>query len=249
MKKVIIITICLLFISVIGTMAQEKTVNIVSVPWPPYYDQYLPDYGLSCKIITAIYAAQGYKVNFHFRAWVQCMELVKKGEFDGVGTSYFTEERAKIYHYSEPYLECPIVFFKRKDQSITWKNYEDLKPYRIGIVRGYANPAAFEKADFLNKRVARDPVLNFKKLLLKQVDLIVSEKFVGNHILQTKLPDHEKELFEPISPPLDMNKIYIMFSKKVSDIQPKMDAFNAGLEIIKSNGTLQQIISEFGIKK
>ena len=249
MKKIVIITICLLFISVIGTMAQEKTVNIVSVPWPPYYDQYLPDYGLSCKIISAAYAAQGYKVNFHFRAWVQCMELVKKGEFDGAGTAYFTEERAKVYNYSESYLECPIVFFKRKDQQITWQNYEDLKPYRIGVNRGYANPPEFEKADFLTKRVARDPVLNFKKLLLKQVDLIVSEKFVGYYILQTKLPGHEKNRFEPITPPLAINKLYILFSKKAPAIQHKIQAFNTGLQSIKNNGELKQIVSEFGVKK
>ncbi len=249
MKKIIIIAMCLLFSSVIGTMAQEKTVNIVSLSWPPYYDQYLPDYGLSGKIIAAAYASQQWKVNFFVRSWVQCLEKVKNGEFDGVANAYFTDERAQIYHYSEPYLECPLVFFKRKDQPITWKNYEDLKPYRIGIVRGYANPDAFEKADFLTKRVARDPVLNFKKLLLKQVDLIISEKFVGNYILQTKLPDHEKELFEPITPPLDMNKLYIAFSKKVLDIQLKISAFNTGMEMIKSNGTLQQIVSEYGVKK
>ena len=249
MKKIIIIAMCLLFSSVNGTTAQEKTVNIVSLSWPPYYDQYLPDYGLSGKIIAAAYASQGWKVNFFVRAWVNSLEKVKKGEFDAVANAYFTDERAQIYHYSEPFLECPIVFFKRKDQPITWKNYEDLKPYRIGIVRGYANPDAFEKADFLTKRVARDPVLNFKKLLLKQVDLIVSEKFVGSHILLTKLPGHEKKLIEPITPPLDTNKLYIIFSKKVSDIQPKIGAFNAGLEIIKSNGTFQRIVAEFGVKK
>jgi len=249
MKKIIIITMCLLVGNVAGTTAQEKTVNIVSLSWPPYYDQYLPDYGLSGKIIAAAYNSQGWKVNFFVRAWVQCLEKVKKGEFDAVANAYLTDERAQIYHYSDPYLECPIVFFKRKDQPITWQNYEDLKPYRIGVVRGYANPEAFEKADFLTKRIARDPVLNFKKLLLKQVDLIVSEKFVGSHILRTKLPDHEKELFEPIMPPLDTNKLYILFSKNISAVQPKIDAFNTGMKIIKSNGALQQIVAEYGIGK
>ncbi len=249
MKKIFIIIICLLSGSVIGATAQEKTVNLVSLAWPPYYDQFLPDYGLSGKIVAAAYASQGWKVNFFVKAWVQCLEKVKKGEFDAAPNAYYTDERAQIYHYSDPYLECPIVFFKRKDQPITWKNYEDLKPYRIGIIRGYANPEAFDKADFLTKCIARDPVLNFKKLLLKQVDLVVSEKFVGNHIILTKLPDHEKKLFEPITPPLDTIKLYVIFSKKAPGIQPKIDAFNAGLEIIKSNGTFQQIVSEYGVKE
>ncbi len=249
MKKIILITILLFFSGVVTSLAQDKTVRVVSLSWPPYYGQYLPDYGLSGKIVAAAFKKQGWDVNFYVRAWVQCLEMLKKGEFEAVPNAYFTEERAQIYHYSDPYLDCPIVFFKKKDQDISWKTYEDLKDYRIGVVRGYANPEAFDKADFLTKRVARDPVLNFKKLLLKQVDLIVSEKFVGTHIMNTKLPEHEKGLFEPISPPLDTIKLYVLFSKKVPGIQAKIDAFNTGLKQIKNDGTIERIVAEYGFRE
>ena len=88
-------------------------------------------------------------------------------------------------------------------------------------------------------------MLNIKKLILKQADLIVTDKFGGRYLINEKLPGHEKDMLEPLSPSLYINKLHLMFSKKIPDGQQKLEAFNSGLKKIIKDGTLKEILAKY----
>lgn len=227
--------------------AAEKTVSLASVPWPPYYGQYLPNYGIGPEVVTASFESMGYRVEYHFMAWARALKEVKEGKYDGACNAYYTDERAKIYMLSEPYMESSIVFFRRKGSSYSWNNLEDLKPYRIGVVKGYANSPEFDAANFLKKKVSSREILNVKKLLLKQCELVVMDKFTGFYINDVKLFGHERNVIEAIDPPLMVNRMYVAFSRVVPGTSVKLDIFNRGLDKIKQNGKLDEILKSHGM--
>ncbi len=249
MKKTIACLVAWFIFTGVG-VAAEKVIKVVSVPWPPYYDQFMPNSGIAAEVISAVFKRVGYKAEFHFMAWNRALKEVSKGKYDALANAYYTEERVKIYLASEPYMDSSVMFFKRKETPIAWNNkLEELKPYKIGIVKGYANSPEFDEADFLNKRVSRTEMINVKKLLLKQADLIVMDLFVGYHINKKKLYGSEKDVIEPLYPPLMANKLHLMLSKKVSKGPEKLEAFNTGLKEMKKDGTLKKILAKYGVKE
>ncbi|MCP4104916.1 MAG: transporter substrate-binding domain-containing protein [Desulfobacteraceae bacterium] len=230
--------------------AAEKVIKIASVPWPPYYDQFMPGSGIGAEVITAVFERVGYKAEFNFMAWNRALKEVSRGKYDALANAYYTEDRAKTYLASESYMDSSVMFFKRKESPIVWNNnLKKLMRYKIGIVKGYANSPEFDKANYLNKRVSRTEILNVKKLLLKQADLIVMDLFVGHHINKDKLYGDEKDVIEPLYPPLMVNKLHLMVSKKVPNGPGKLKAFNTGLRQIKKDGTLKKILAKYGVKK
>jgi len=164
MKKfMIILAVCFICMAT-ATEASEKTVTIVASNWLPYSGRFLPNYGIAPELISAAYQHEGYKVEYNFMAWSKAIKEVEEGNCDAAANAYYTAERAEKYLFSESYMESPVVFYKRKDTPINWnKSLEDLKAYRIGVVKGYANSPEFDKADFLNKKVSKTEILNIKK--------------------------------------------------------------------------------------
>lgn len=232
------------------TAASEKTVTIVTLNWLPYSGRFLPNYGIAPELISAAYREMGYKVKYDFMAWTKALREMAEGKYDAAANAYYTAERAEKFLFSESYMESPVVFYKRKDTPIRWNNsLEELKPYRIGVVRGYVTSPEFDKANFLDKKVSKTELLNLKKLILKQADLIVTDRFSGRYLISEKLPEHEKDLLMPLSPPLYVHKLHLIFSKKVPDAPRKLEAFNSGLKAIIKNGSMKRILAKYGFEK
>jgi len=232
------------------TGAAEKTVTIANMSWEPYYGQYLPNYGFVPEIIKEAYARTGYTAEFSFMSWTKTLEDVRQGKYDAAATASFNEERDRIYWYSDSYIESPVVFYKRKNEKpMSWRNLEDLKPYRIGVVRSYVYSPEFDNAAFLQKRTSKNELLNMKKLLLKQAELILIDKFVGQYIINKKLVASEKNVPEIIYPQLVSDKLHLIFSKNVPDATEKRDAFNRGLREIVKDGIVKKILAAHGLGK
>ncbi len=225
----------------------NKTISVANLEWLPYSGRFIENHGIGLEIISAAFQSMGYDVKYNFMSWTLTLEEVKAGNYDAVGTAYYTDERAETYQFSESFLESPIVFFKRKDTSIDWNgDLKALKDYRIGVVKGYANSPEFDSADYLDKVESTSEVLLLKKIIYKQADLIVLDKFAGFYSMKEKLFGADKRKLEPIDPPLTVNKLYMMFSKNAPGYLQKTETFNRGLAKIKSNGTYDRIISKYG---
>lgn len=230
--------------------ANEKKITIANLAWLPYSGQFLPNYGIAPEIITEAFSRVGYSVEYYFMSWTLALEEVKAGKYDAIGTAYHTLEREKAYNFSDPYMDSPIVFYKRKDSRVGWTgSVEDLKDYKIGVVKGYANSPEFDNADYLRKVESRTELLLLKKLLYKQADMIVMDQFAGHYNINEKLVGYDKYKLEPIQPPLVVNKLYLMFSRKVPGYMRKTSDFNAGLNEIIRDGTLKGILSKHGVGK
>lgn len=186
----------------------------------------------------------GYEAAVEYMPWKRALQMVMEGRNEALMAAYYTEERAEKMAYTESVGQTEIVFFKRKDSDIVYSKLEDLKPYRIGMIRGAAISEEFDAADYLQKEEVATPDMNIKKLLRGRVELIVEQRKVILNYLRNQFPD-EMDSLVALEPPLQVSKYYNAFSKNYPDYEQKVNEFNSGLQVIKSDGTYQKIIEEY----
>lgn len=225
--------------------AGGNTVTLATLDWEPYIGEKLPDQGYVASLVRESFKVAGYTTEISFMPWARVVAMAKDGKYDGYLPEYYADSLKDDFLVSEPFPGGPLGFFKRKADSISFKTLNDLKPYKIGVVRDYVNTAEFDKADFLQKDVANNDITNLRKLTGKRLDLVVADKFVGTYLLKQDMPDKVDEV-EFVTPALEEKSLYLCISKKVPDAEAKIKAFNDGLKTIKDSGKLATIMKANG---
>ena len=243
MKKVLLIVI----FSLCTLSAFSKTVKLATTEWAPFVGKKLKNKGFTTDILKHAFKAAGYDIKVKIIPWKRVLSQVKKGKYDAGYPAYDSAERRKLYNYSETFASGPIVMFKRKDRDITWKTLEDLRKYTVGVVRGYVNEKKFDADKSIVKHTVNKDHQLLKMLLKGKIDFACMDKAVGINLLNTDkklIPVKDKITY--VDNPLVDHKLFLIFSKKSKSNQ-KLQDFNKGLEIIKSNGTFDKIMKDHGL--
>jgi polar amino acid transport system substrate-binding protein len=225
--------------------AASKQIILAATEYSPYYGERLPNQGVITEIIREAFKQAGYDVKIKFLPWKRALEMTRQGDFNALYTAWYRKEREQWFGFSDPLpIANEIGFYKRKNLKISYRTIEDLRPYKIGIVRGYSNPAEFDKAKLDTEEVTEDR-LNIQKLAVGRIDLALIDKIIGQHIIDTELPESAQKL-EWLNPPLKIDNQYLMFSKKFDDYQEEIADFNRGLRQIIEAGIVKAIITKHG---
>jgi len=247
MKKSILITILAMLLLRLPADAND-TISFATVDGQAYAGSLLPEYGMASAIISAACKRVGLNPDFHFLPWKRAMTAVALGKFDVLYCAYYSEDRAKTYGVSKPYMRGQLVLCTKKDRSVMWNGtLRSLQPYKIGVVMGYAHTPEFDQADFLTKETAPNELLNFNKLLHDRVDAIATEKYQAIYILKHNISFPETVAsVQFLSPPLGHVDFYAMFSKATPLWRKHLALFNKGLDMIEADGTKAAIMLKFG---
>ncbi len=230
--------------------AKAEEICMTSCEWAPYASENLPNYGFTSEIINAAFKHVGYKVTFEFYPWKRAMMMVKQGKCDGVYSAYYTSERSREYALSDPYIESRVYLCTLKNNPIKYKSFKDLIPYKIGVVMGYSNTEEFDNADFLTKDEAPNELLNLKKILRGRVDLIVIDRYVAiDNLKNSAFLEGSISDIQFLEPPLKMVPVHIMFSKAIPGYEKKVRDFNKGLQAVKHDGTIDDILKKYGFNE
>jgi len=240
----LLVGILLCFIYSLPTVAHENKVVLAYVEYPPYYGQSLENGGPITEIIVQAFNQVGYEVKLKFVPWARGLEGAKRGTYDGLFTAWYREEREEWFVFSAPLPPNEIGFYKRKGVSIKFNSFEDLKPYKIGIVRGHVNPLGFKETN-LKTSVAATDIENLHLLTMSRIDLALTDKALGRYIIRTELRGKENKL-EWIGPPVEVVNQYLMISKQARDFKIKLEAFNLGLKKLTESGELNKILAKHG---
>lgn len=228
-------------------MAREKIV-LATLDWEPYIGRQMKNQGYLAVIIQQAFNRSGIDVEIQFHQWSRVIGLARKGRVDGYFPEYYAESINTYARFSDPIPAGPLGFFIQKDSRIKFTGLEDLKGYRIGIVKGYINSKEFDAATFLDKHPVKDDLSNLRLLAAGRVDLMVADKYVGFHLLRRHMPEKLAKIkFLPTI--LDQKDIFVCISTKIQKTGYFLNAFNRGLEQMKIDGTLDSLIPDFAIPK
>lgn len=242
MQRIVICFIMLALCSGIGYA--NEGITLATINYPPYIGENLPSHGMASQIVSEAYKRVGYDVKLQFYPWKRAFLYARRGECDGIFTIWYRQEREKWFVFSDSFMASELGFYVRKGEGMQYKKISDLSPYTIGVVSGYAYPLEFMQARLNTESVMKDR-LNILKLDGKRVNAIVIDRIVGRYLFNIYLPE-KSDMFIFMEPAIKIEKIYLAISKQTKNYQKKVQDFNVGLEQIKQEGLLEQILTTHG---
>lgn len=234
--------------SVLNSTSEDDipTINLVTLNWPPYYAESLPEQGVITKIVRSTFKKANMNVEITFKPWARALKEAETGIKDGLLGAYKTEERFEKMHYSIPIFNVEEVLFQNsKKPLITFDSLEDLKPYSIGILISASHSEEFDKAEFLNKNPAPNIKSLIQMLLSSRVDLVALSKIVALDYMNKNDPDRVSEILS-ISPSLSINPLYVTIGRMHPNGEAIIDKINKAYLELEDNGQIKEITSEFG---
>ena len=209
-------TVAIGILSLIVSVAiKAETLTLTSLDWPPYSGKSLPDQGASIAVVKAAVEAMGHSLKVEFYPWSRTVHLAKTYK-KIVG--YFPEYKfdSTDIIFSDKIGTGPLGFVENVADPITWSSLNDLKSYKIGVVRGYVNTVEFDAmvaSGEIQADEAKSDALNLKKVATKRVPLAVIDSNVLTYLVSntTSLKQYDKTLV--MNPKLLAEKgLYIAFT-------------------------------------
>ena len=246
-----IIGIILSFVMAMASFANAEKVKLTTMNWAPYIGKDLADQGFIAEITRAAFKAGGVdEVEIFYLPWGKAVELAKMGNADGLFPVWENKNLKVDFNYSSSMPCGPVAFIKMKGKEFNYTGkFEELKPYKIGVVAGYVNTEEIDKATDLTKIEAKDDMANIQNLLAGKVDVAILDPLVATNIIKNDknlAPFLEK--IETVKPVLRHTKLYIAFSKKSANADALMQKFNDGIAKIEADGSLETILKKHKIE-
>ncbi|WP_456020457.1 substrate-binding periplasmic protein [Pseudomonas protegens] len=165
--------------------ARGEKLRIVTEPWAPYvYEEGGKNLGLDYETTAIVFKRLGIEVEWQFLPWKRCLSMLETGQADGALDIFHSEERdATLLYPSEPLSDVEFVMFYANDRPHPFSKLEELKGLTIGTSPGYLYSPDFRESTLFNREPAPTHEANFGKLVRGRIDLLITDRRVGQHLL------------------------------------------------------------------
>ncbi len=145
------------------------------------------------------------QIRYELLPWKRCQDQVEQGKVDGALLMGINEERKKLFQFSTITLEYPegFIYSKRNfPNGIRINSFDDLKKFRIGLLRGHKYHEELLKLmnqQLIDYEILESSEQNIKMLISGRVDvaidgLINARYYISQEYLQDKLAINEGTL-------------------------------------------------------
>jgi polar amino acid transport system substrate-binding protein len=197
--------------------AQQQTIRIATLEYPPFiYSDGNQVKGSIVEKVMDIFSRLGVAVIINIYPIARGLLMVNNGDIDAYFSLKRTPERERdLLFTNEPLIRQSFVFFAKKESKIEWDgNIETIKDYKIGVVSNTSYGNIFDgyikNSIIVNTDKAQSFELNFKKLILGRIDLVINSYDVGKYLLE-KL-NAENEVIA-LFPPVEIINSYLAFTR------------------------------------
>jgi len=228
-----------------GNCVAAEKLRLVANLWPPFTDQKLLNGGLATDLVSTALARAGYASEYQEVPWARALHGLGTGAYDVLVNAWFAKERTNVGQFSAPYLVNRVRLLKRKSSTIGFDSLDDLQPYSIAVVRGYAYGEAFDS----DARLQKIPVLGFasaaRMLHAGRVSLTLEDEYVVRYYLNNE-PDSLRAGLEFLPKPLSENELHILVSLNRPDHARIITAFNRAMAQMKADGSYAALFKRHG---
>lgn len=224
-----------------------REVVLGTTAWVPYIGLGLPGQGYVAEVAREALARSGHSLRLVFLPWARAVHMARLGKLDGYLPEYDSPERQREFLFSAPFPGGPVGFFKRRGTpKIRSLELDSLKPYCIGVVRGYVNTPEFDARTDLNKHYANDDETNLRMLLAGRIDLMLADMHVGWRLARQDSAETAKSI-EFVQPPLAHKDLHVCFTSRLPQAETLRREFDAGLRQLACDGTLARLRAKHGL--
>lgn len=167
--------------------AYGEKLRIVTEPWAPYvYNDKGSMRGLDYEATVIVFQRLGVEVEWQFLPWKRCLAMLDQGHADGALDIFHSHERDALLLYpSEPLSAVEFVLFYANDRPHPAQTLEDLRGLTVGTSPGYLYGEAFSESSLFDREPAPSHEANFGKLSLGRIDLVITDRRVGQHVIKS----------------------------------------------------------------
>lgn len=235
--------------------AERLQVRLATLEWPPYVGAALPGQGYAAEVIREACARREVDVHFDLMPWARALMLGLRGDYAGVMPEYRNAQREAEFEFSASFPSGPVGLYKRRTDAIAYAvdpgqdldaALRSVSRYRIGIVRDYVNNATFDRADYLQREEAVNDSVNLRKLAHGRVDLVFTDRWVAEYLLQRD-PLLRGAQLEMVQPPIEEPALHIAWSRQSAAAAAARPACDEGLAELQRDGTLARLRQRHGL--
>ena len=174
-----------LLFTCLSLTARGEKLRIVTEPWAPYvYEENGKSLGLDYEATAIVFKRLGIDVEWQFLPWKRCLSMLEQGQADGVLDIFHSAERdATLLYPSEPLSQVEFVMFYANERPYPFRTLDDLKGLTIGTSPGYLYSKDFSESTLFTQEPAPTHEANFGKLVRGRIDLLITDRRVGQHLL------------------------------------------------------------------
>ncbi|MBJ2347280.1 transporter substrate-binding domain-containing protein [Pseudomonas sp. HB05] len=166
--------------------AQAEKLRIVTEPWAPYvYEENGKILGLDYETTAIVFKRLGIDVEWQLLPWKRCLAMLEQGLADGALDIFHSDERDALLLYpSEPLSDVEFVMFYANARPHPFRTLDELDGLTVGTSPGYLYSQAFRESSRFKRETAPTHEANFGKLQLGRIDLLITDRRVGRHVLK-----------------------------------------------------------------
>lgn len=197
--------------------------------------------GVVVDIVNALEKKIGRPIDIKPMNWADAQNIVEQGSADALIQINETEERKKLFDFSDPLLESEFSIFTLSGRTGI-SGIADISGLRVGV----------EEKGFPSVVLQSNPLINlvsvptlpeaFKMLEEGSLDVVIADEWVGSYILSDNKTSDVVIVGEPIA------KLNSAIAVKKGNTE-LLAAINQGLSEIKADGTYQQILDKWQTKE
>ncbi|AQZ34784.1 MULTISPECIES: substrate-binding periplasmic protein [Pseudomonadaceae] len=161
--------------------------SLAAQPWRVVGDEQFAPYsfvtaeddtprGLDVELVDAVLREAQVPHEIRLYPWERVKRMLDRGEVQMAFQFAGTPQRQQQYELVGPLRSGSTVFMTTAKTAISdWQTLDDLSPYVIGQVRGYAYEEDFDRADLARDTSAQNPRQLVSMLLAGRIDIIVGD--------------------------------------------------------------------------
>ncbi len=205
-----------------------------------YLDNGIPS-GVAVDIVHALAKHMPQPVEIRVMDWSEAQALVAGGNADVLIQINPTEERKKIYDFSETLLESQFsIFITTNRGGIT--GLSSLRGLRVGVESGGLPQSVLRQDPRIQMRIIANFLEGFRLLDANALDAVVVDYRVGSYVLAENRIRNIKVTGTPIA------TSFSSFAVKKGNLH-LLAEINTALRIIKADGTYQKILDKWEPKE
>ena len=190
--------------------------------------------GLAVELVRALESKMGRHITIACMDWTKAQEMVARGEADALIQINPTEERMRLYDFSEPFIQSKFTIFTQDDRTDI-VGAGSLRGLRVGVERSGFPEKVLRVDSGIILIAITDFLAGFKMLASGELDAVVVDLIVGVNTLAENRIKGIRIAPEPVA----FSDSAIAVRKGNAEL---LSAVNRALWEIKRDGTYDNIL-------
>lgn len=236
-----IVMSCLFLLMGAWVQAAEQ-LNVATSEWVPYVGKQLPNQGLAMDLVNTALKRAGYQPVVTIDVWSRTLQGADVGVYDLIAAAWYSDERAKKFAFSKPYLYNEIKIIKRADSGFEYNSVSSLEGRVFGVVDKYAYGEAFDYATGIIRVPSQYVFENILRVLNGQVELTLDDERVLKYEIAKNIDSENKRNLVILPNALSKNGLYIAVSRQNPKHQEIVQAFDKAIAAMRKDGSYDKIL-------